>query len=98
MFLRESLTLVAAGVLPGLPLALALARFAPRLLFRGSASDPLGIGHTRAAHAGRFGRRLRAGPPRNADRSHAGATASPIASAIRTAGPAGALSDDPVLR
>ena len=48
MFLRESLTLVAAGMLLGLPLALALARFARSLLFGVSASDPLGIGATLA--------------------------------------------------
>jgi predicted permease len=48
MFLRESLTLMAAGMLLGLPLALALARFARSLLFGVSASDPLGIGATLA--------------------------------------------------
>jgi len=46
MFLRESLTLVAAGMLLGLPLALVLARFARGLLFEVSAADPAGIGAT----------------------------------------------------
>jgi ABC-type antimicrobial peptide transport system permease subunit len=46
MFLRESLTLVAAGMLLGLPLALVLARFARGLLFEVSASDPAGVGAT----------------------------------------------------
>ena len=48
MFLRESLTLVAAGMLLGLPLALLLARFARSLLFEVSASDPVGLGATLA--------------------------------------------------
>jgi ABC-type antimicrobial peptide transport system permease subunit len=48
MFLRESLALVAAGMLLGLPLALVLARFVRSLLYEVSASDPAGIGATLA--------------------------------------------------
>jgi predicted permease len=46
LFLRESLMLVVAGVLIGLPLALDLARYLGKLLYQVSTSDPLGIGIT----------------------------------------------------
>jgi ABC-type antimicrobial peptide transport system permease subunit len=43
LFLRESTFLVVAGILIGLPLALALAGFLRKLLFDVSTNDPLGI-------------------------------------------------------
>jgi predicted permease len=43
LFLRESTFLVAGGILIGLPLALALARFLRKALFEVSPSDPVGI-------------------------------------------------------
>jgi predicted permease len=46
LFLREILLLIAAGMLLGLPLALGLARFLVKMLYRVSPSDPLGIAAT----------------------------------------------------
>lgn len=43
MFLRESLGLTAAGLLLGLPVALALARYVRSLLFQVSVSDPMNL-------------------------------------------------------
>jgi predicted permease len=48
LFLRESASLVAGGMLIGLPLALLLARFLRKMLFEVSTSDPLGISVTLA--------------------------------------------------
>ena len=46
LFAREAALLVAAGMLLGLPLALLLARFAGKLLYRVPTSDPIGIAAT----------------------------------------------------
>jgi predicted permease len=46
LFLRESLTLVAAGVLLGMPLALLLARFVGKMLYGVTTSDPPAIAAT----------------------------------------------------
>ncbi len=46
LFLRESLLLIAGGMLLGLPLALVLARFLKKMLFQVSVADPLGIAAT----------------------------------------------------
>jgi predicted permease len=43
MFLRESLALTAAGLLLGLPVAFALARFVRSLLYQVSVSDPMSL-------------------------------------------------------
>jgi putative ABC transport system permease protein len=49
LFLRESVALVAAGIALGLPLAIALARLARKMLYQVSASDPGDIAITLAA-------------------------------------------------
>jgi ABC-type antimicrobial peptide transport system permease subunit len=48
LFLREILVLLAAGMLVGLPLALALARWIESMLYHVSPSDPAGIAATLA--------------------------------------------------
>ena len=51
LFLRESIAPLAAGIAIGLPLAVVLARFARKMLYEVSASDPGDIAVTLAALA-----------------------------------------------